>query len=333
MSRFIFVICMAMSTCVHAQIDFHGRNGNPAQAQALFAEYLAQRQRPFYPVREQLERISASRLPQSRSNVEELARLITIASDDEKVILARLIAEQSDLRDAHRRNAAIDAALRPLIGSRNKAVAVSAMFSYSRQGYRPDTITLLQSAVTRGALDNSTYLGELAHLFPYAPPDKQILIIGEIDRGDGGYAREILASGTGDMSGRLSPATRAALHAMLIRHEPVFSTAIGEFGMSEAFAYEAWLHTIACLQAQCATAAYDAIILARLNEGNTSAKKILAFLSSNNGPPFLRRMGKRPTADLLRKVEAYRDGLPLPPNSVVLDLANGIKRKYEALPN
>lgn len=230
-------------------------------------------------------------------------------------------------------NMSVETALRPLISSREQAVAVAAMFSYSRLGYRPDTISLLQETVMRGAFDNRTYLGELAHLFDSSPADKQLFIISEIDRGDGEYARQILAAAPVNSTRPLCTGTRRALHDMLSRHEPGFSTALGEFGMFDAFTYANWLHTVACLQAGCATAAYDAIIMERLNANHSPAKKILAYLASDNGVPFLNRMGKRPTAAMVQKVKAYAHALPLPPNPTVLEWAGKIQRQHMALKN
>ena len=204
------------------------------------------------------------------------------STDEDRIRRAR------DLNDAYFRAQSdnvrkkISKALSTITASEsNPEVARALALSHSRLYFNEKTLPNLKDAYDRGILSFDDYYGELAHIFPGAPPDVREIIANQIATSHNRHAVDILASninGAGDLS--LSTAENADLQKFLKTNEPIFSGATDSFGQFEAIRYEQWLLASAKLALSTGATSTEAYVAEKLLDPKTDPRALVALATS-----------------------------------------------------
>jgi hypothetical protein len=244
----------------------------------------------------------------------------------ERVAAIRILGLMYDPTNPQAFNERIRAKLRSLAQTANKDIATTAMLRYSRLPYAEDTESLLDLNNSRNFLTAEDTLAELAHIFPFAPQERQLHYLQRLADGNSAYALDILASNMKDnaLRARLSSAARLKLIQILKEHQPGFSVAIGEFSLKEAIVFSDWLHVLASLQDEASLNTYDQVVLSYLDGATANPKRAISFLSSPEGKAAAARIGTAKLRPIFDRVEKYAGGLPFPQNSAARDFSSSV---------
>lgn len=123
--------------------------------------------------RMRLDEIYAADYPATPSYAQAARRLLSTASTDEKVALARILAGLYNRENTTGQNTDLLLDLKQLANDSNHEVARTAASAFARLGYMPGSEFVLESAFKSGAMPDGEYFGEIAHLSLTAPPDIQ----------------------------------------------------------------------------------------------------------------------------------------------------------------
>ena len=269
---------------------------------------------------ETLQKIQNLGLNKTEQNLNTASILLNDAnSDEEKITLIRIIGNFYSPNDHLTKNQDVLKKIRDAAASKQPNVAAAAALTYSRLGYFTDTVPLLKRSMELGFLKKNEYAGELAHLIWHAKLNEQRLLATELSANDSIYAAEILANYFSDESYRekINPDLKFDILEYVIKNEPAFSNTIGEYSIFHALAYSEWLHTVALLTNDTQTESYDRVIMRYLGQVTSSPKKIIAYLSSEQGQKFLSSAPNSDAKILLDKINHYSENPPYPRSPVV----------------
>lgn len=272
-----------------------------------------------------LESMYGSDIAPSWENIEHLGSIAESSPNlEEKIAATRLLGNLHITESTPEINSAIRTRLRPLSQHADKRVATAALLRYTRLGYFSDTEALLDFNLNRGFLSKDDVGGELAHILVFAPATDQPRIIDKIDKDGSEYALDIVASNLKHEGSRkrLSAQAKGKVLASLLKHQPRFSTAIGEFSLKEAIVYSDWLHTIATLKSEVSNEKYDDVIMSQIGGDFSNPKRAISFLASPEGRIAAARLGSTRLASVFQRVSDYAKRLPYPQNSAALDYSN-----------
>ncbi|RZL86015.1 MAG: hypothetical protein EOP82_31300 [Variovorax sp.] len=238
--------------------------------------------KPGVEGRIELDRIFVQGVPlTARSALAARALLNAGLSNDEKIALARILGRLYAADNPTGHNADILLDLRSLVGDENKEVARSAALSFSRVGYLPGSDALLKTAFEAKVLDADDYYGELAHMAPLAPAGVQDELLSTMRASANAYAADILAGSINDdpkILDRYSAHAVSELGQLIGQSEPRFASATGDFGLTDAVRYAAWLRATAQIESRASGGDVDAAIISRLSMPGIDPRKITAYL-------------------------------------------------------
>jgi hypothetical protein len=263
---------------------------------------------------EALEEVFAKGMPKTTQNTSALrSLLVSKTSNEEKVILTRLLAKQYAPDNPTGMNHLILQDLKQLANAADVAVAREATFAFSRLGYFPDYQDVLQAAWKRGTIDDDSYYGEFAHVLAFAPAPDQETLARVLRASKNVYASRIVAMVVNNaaVASKISASTRLELAAYLEVVEPRFAMALGQFDFVDAVRYSAWLRAVASLSAPVSNRQSAEIIMAKLSDANVDPRKVMAFLVSEFGPGLMSQIGQKARFEMmLRQIAAYSRQFP-----------------------
>lgn len=266
-----------------------------AQAQALLDSYVSS----FAGRREGgniLIRASGYGLAKTAQNAATLRRIVAGNTEqEEKVVAIRMLAAQYDKTNPTGMNHLILADLKQQANSAVPRVAAIAIFGFTRLGYLPDSLAVLQAGRDRMVLDDDSYFGELAHMLPTAPPAEQLKMARMLRESKNGYARDVAAmvvTGDGSRSA-LSQETKQELVQFLEENEPRFGVTVSRYDLFEATRYQYWLRAIAQLKASGFDKNGAEVVLQRLSDPMLDTRKLYAFFTAPYAPEVLSQIPQR----------------------------------------
>jgi len=249
-------------------------------------------------------------------------------SRDEKIPLIRILASLYNRENTSGANSDIAQDLKILATDSDREIAHNATLYYSRLDYLPETESVLKKAFQSGAFSADDYYGELAHLIPSAPPEKQKEFLAKIRASSNSFATEVLTMALNSgQDFNAAPFLKASEDmAMLLRaHEPQFSSGVGEFGLGQAVAYTEWVRASAAIESQKSGRSVDDIIVAKLSEPGTDPRKVMGYLASPQAAPLLASAGPdSPVQKLVYTAQFHANQNPDNPNmSALMQEING----------
>jgi hypothetical protein len=229
-------------------------------------------------------------------------------SNEEKVVLARILASFYLRDDANGWNSQVLDDLRQLAHSGDKELARAATLSFSRLGYFPDSESILLAAKNAKQITDQDYYGELTHMLPFASADKQRAIADTIRSGGDTHSVDILSTmlPSTEMLKKISPDALAVIKAFILEHEPKFPQAPERFGLFDVIRYGEWLKSVAALSDKNSGFDFNNASTERLSDVNTDPRKIIAFLISSDGDKFISTASSSETFRRMQQhIEAY----------------------------
>lgn len=300
--------------------------------ESLFLEYSSKFVNKGAEGRMVLDAVYARGLKKTPENINKTRTLLASKiSDEEKVGLIRILGSLYSPASTSTLNEAILSDLRKFSTSGNKEIGRTAVLTYSRLGYFPDSVNMLTSARNSGYIDNRNFCGELAHLLPYAPVDGQTQLIEKIKSEGDSFSAEILASyfQNKELIKRLSPQTRDAVLSYLEVNEPAFVQATGEFDFVDGIRYSAWLHAMATLSSMSKNANYADYVITRLDKERTDPRKMMGFLMSAEGQQLISQVARTHALDNVQeKMNLYVKQHPM--NSTMQEVVRTINERIKA---
>ena len=188
-----------------------------------------------------------------------------------------------------------NALTRLLKSEADTSVARAIAMSHSRLYFDDNTIANLKDAYERKVLSFDDYYGELAHVFPGAPPEVREGIIRDIAASHNRYAVDIVASNiNGDNKMVLSEYETTELQKFLRTNEPIFSGTADAYGQFEAIRYEQWILAGANLAKSTGSTSAEQFMVDKLLDSKTDPRALVAIATSpfmNSLPPEQRNSG------------------------------------------
>lgn len=243
-----------------------------------------------------LQIIQAKGLKPSAANVETVQRLVAKGSDREMTVNSlRLLASLHTPDDQSGRNQSISRTLKTYILNGDRSVALTALQEYSRTGYQPDGIEMLDYGLANKIIDENAYCQELVLGLQFAPAHAQIAASSRLFSKNNGFAAQVLALTINDREviRKIAPEARKDLLKFMNRREPGMPMAIGEFGINDGGRYAEWLDTVALLSEAAGEAMYDSVVLKHLSDERIDPRKILGYMTSAKGKQFMKSVGRR----------------------------------------
>jgi len=278
--------------------------------------------------REAIDTIHAMGLEKTLDNVTRIRSALSMKiSEGERASLLRLLASLYDHTAGSPWNSMILHDLRTHI-PRGGEVGRMAALQFSRIGYFPDSLAVLEASVENKSLGKEEYSGELAHLLPFAPSQEQKKILSMLKGLKEAYGAEIIASQFSNPNHApiLTPPVLEATARFLLSMEPEFPMEVGRYGMTDALKYAQWLHATASCVGKGDPAAYDAFIIATLERDSSDPRKAIAYLSADESAAFQQRQhGEEKYAAL--KERAKMHALQNPANLVMQEAMNSFSQR------
>ncbi|MFC0350712.1 hypothetical protein [Undibacterium danionis] len=279
--------------------------------------------------------IHAKGLPRTARNVETIRNLLASSSKtEEKIALLRLSGSLYTYDNQSNSNHLIAQDLRHHIHSNEKDISVAALLTFSRLDYFSDSAELLKRAYNKKMIDVTGYLGEIAHLLPYAPASDQHKLFTILSAGNKNYANEILASSFTQTSRikKLDSSLKKILRLHFEKNQPNFSVAIGEYGISDSSRYTTWLQASTMLEIDMTGKTYQELIFKHLNNPNIDPRKIIAFLSATEGKYLIDHLQNAKQKEDLKVLNerAQLYSKQLPQNTIMRDLVQQISSNMES---
>jgi hypothetical protein len=213
-----------------------------------------------------------------------------------------------------------DALSRLLRSESDPDVARALALSHSRLYFDENTLPNLKDAYARKILSFDDYYGELAHVFPGAPPGIREEIVSQIAGSHNRYAVDIVASNVLGANGvPLSEGEKTDIQKFLRINEPIFSGAADAYGQFEAIRYEQWLLAAANLAKSTGAISTEQFIADKLLDPKTDPRALVALSTSpyvNSLTPEQRSAGQW---DLIQS--RAREFISKNPNNASLQLA------------
>lgn len=282
---------------------------------------------------DQLLRVHATGLARTPTNITSVrGALAGKTSDDERVILIRILGDLADPADRSAAQSALMADLKAHTQSGKKEIARAATFAISRAGYSEDLKEILIRGKSSGTLSKDEYFGELSHVLPFAPKQTQLEIVGLLTTERNPYAIDILANQFSDGTNvnKIYPETQRALQGLLRANEPNFPMSIGTFSLIDGFRYANWLHSYASISESLDRKSYADTVFAELNSPKTDPRKVIAFLSGDQGKKLMKNVGRKaPFEPSLARSRAYAESLPQ--NTLLAGIVGQIGQAVAAL--
>lgn len=281
-----------------------------------------------------LESLYNKEIDKTSDNMDFLSQTLASSSSDEKIVAARLLASLYTFGESSDWNAKVKQALRKSIDSTDAKVATNALLRYSRLGFFPDTVELLELHYKSGRLNENDLYGEFAHIFAFAPETQQLQLLEKIRKSKNAYALDIVSARIKDVefTKTLTSSTRISLQTLLQSNQPRFSVAIGEFSLTEAVIFSDWLHALSLLSALNGTGEYDNVVLANLNGTTSNPKKAISFFSSPEGKAAAKRIGKAPLNETFERIRNFLKYQPSPRNETLQIFGNNVLALQNTLP-
>jgi hypothetical protein len=255
-------------------------------------------------------------------------------SDEEKIAMTSVLFALYNPENTSGANPEIALELKSLAADSNKQTAAYAAMYYARLGYLPDTKQVLDQALQSGALPTDSYFREIAHLIPSAPPEKKKEFMAEVLASSNSLASDILASElNSDPDSSAAPFLKSSedMAKLLKATEPDFGHEVGVYGGTEGLRYRTWLRATATIESAKTGRNMDEIIVAKLSEPGTDARKVLAYLSSWEAMPLLQEAAPDSQVQKLAGI-ARRHADQNPGNSYMRELAQTIELRMKNLP-
>lgn len=243
-----------------------------------------------------LEIIQAKGLKPTAGNVATVQRLLAGTADPEtRVNLIRLLGSLHTPDDRSGQNPAIARSLKSLIYNGDRKVALVALQTYSRTGYQPDGIEMLDYGLNNKLISEDDYCQELVLGLPFAPGHAQLAAASRLTAKNNVFGAQVLALTINQRSiiAKIAPESRMLLLGYLQKREPVMPVAVGEFGINDGGRYAEWLDTVALLTEASGESSYANVVLAHLNDERVDPRKILGYMTSPEGKQFMNGVGRR----------------------------------------
>lgn len=240
--------------------------------------------------------IEALGLKPTAANVGAVQQMLARKNDSAtKISLIYLLGSLFTRNDQSGQNAMIARTLKSHVSGGDPAVGTAALLSYSRTGYQPDGVDMLDYGLKHNLVSARTYSRELALGLLYAPATEQMAAASRLAEKDNPFGAEVLALSISNQTSiaSINPDVRAVLLAFLGKHEPIMPRAIGEFGVTDGIRYCYWLTAMARLLAADGKGSSTSYILNKLSSPETDPRKILSYLSSPEGARFMNTVGSR----------------------------------------
>lgn len=280
--------------------------------------------KPGIDGRNALDEIYFNGLPATAQSVDAIKALLKRGqlSRDEKLPLIRMLEGLHNRDNSTGENSDIELELRALAADSDKQVAGRAAIGLSRLGYLPGTESVLKEAFGKGVLQQDDYYGELAHLIPTSPPDKQKEFLAEIKASSNKYASAILSSALNsgaDVNAAPFLKTSEDMAALLRETEPQFPSAVGQFSLGVAVQYTEWMQASAAIENANTGRSVDDIIVAKLSEPGTDPRKVMGYLASPQAAPLLASATPdSPVQNLVTLAERNANQNPSNPNMTMV---------------
>jgi hypothetical protein len=279
--------------------------------------------------------IHAKGLPRTAKNVETIRSLVASSNKkEEKIALLRLSGSLYTYDNQSRANHLIVQDLRLHINSNDKDISLAALLTFSRLGYFSDSTEILKRAYDKKTLDEIAYLGEVAHLLPYAPAADQHKLLATLSNGNNSYANEILASSFTQPARvqKLDPSMKKALLLHFEKSQPSFPLALGEYRVIDSFRYNNWLQSSVMLEIELTGKTYQEIVFKHLNNPDLDPRKIIAFLSATEGKYLIEHLQNAKQKEDLKVLNerAQLYSKQLPQNTIMRDLVRQITINMES---
>ncbi|MDM0047825.1 hypothetical protein [Variovorax sp. J22R115] len=314
------------------------------QARLALAQPGADRDNPlvgFTPLggiagRNALDEIYFKGVPSTPQSVDAARLLLSRGrlSADEMLPMIRILGRLHDRDNTTGENGAIALELKALTTHPDKQVAAMAAVSYARLGYQPGTESVLKRALDNGVLAPESYYHELAHLVASAPLEKQQEYLAELRANPHRIATDVLtvALNSREEFNAASFLKASPDMARLLRaNEPGFDYGAGQYGAVDVIRYREWLRASAAIENAKTGRPLDEIIIAKLSERGTDARKLVAYLSSSEAIPLLANAA--PDSQVQRLVEAARRySMENPNNTDVADTVGLIESRMKYPP-
>lgn len=294
------------------------------QADPALESYMSKRGTPAG--RNALDKIGSRDIEITAANINLVREaLVTKSSAEERANLVTILGTLYDHRsDRAGMNAGIRNDLKKLVYSTEDSTARAAVFAISRIGGETELVDLLRYAKKNELIDDDEFAGELAHNIRFAPPSRQAVLIALLDESKNQYGMEVLTSTFNHPAvvRKLPHESLARIAFLLEKNEPSFSFSIGEFGAFDAFHYANWLHATALVRESLGKGAYADFVFSQLNNPGTDPRKIMGYLTSNEGAGFLGRTPRAKIDPALQRVRSFADSFPL--NPIIQDFATAV---------
>ncbi|MDR6857426.1 hypothetical protein [Variovorax guangxiensis] len=255
-------------------------------------------------------------------------------SDEEKIAMTSVLFALYNPENTSGANPDIALELKSLAADSNKQTAAYAAMYYARLGYLPDTKQVLDQALQSGALPTDSYFREIAHLIRGAPQEKKKEFLAEVLASSNRLASDILASELNSgQDASAAPFLKSSedMAKLLRATEPDFGQEVGVYGGTDGLRYRTWLRATATIESAKTGRNMDDIIVAKLSEPGTDARKVLAYLSSWEAMPLLQEAAPDSQVQKLAAI-ARRQADQNPGNSYMRELAQTIEVRMKNPP-
>jgi hypothetical protein len=276
------------------------------RSQELFSQY-----QRFYAGRNPdapalLDAIRGLGLPPTPENISEVHRMIeSSVPEEEKVALTRIYGRFH----ADSTNPEVKEQILRELSSFVKEpdagqIGKSAAHTYSRLGFFPDSIDLLNSAKNSKMMTEKEYYADLVYFLSVAPPPKQSSIMDMLKASKNASVHESLAEllVSNAQMRDISSDVAAQAKDILKSGEPSFSKEPSEFVKADALRYEKWIGAMARLENQMYGKPEGAFLLEKLTRPDVDPRKIIAVLMSFESVALIRSEGGPQAIDRLKKI-------------------------------
>ncbi|VTU19275.1 hypothetical protein [Variovorax sp. PBL-E5] len=235
-------------------------------------------------------------------------------TDDERIVLVRILGSLYTEEDATGYNADILLDLRALANDANKEVAHAAVSTFAGIGYLPGSDALLKDAFDHQLLDPPAYSREMLRLMATAPADAWAGMLDRLPAQSGmSVADTLIVPLQQDpaLLKKYASANLGRLRQFIEKNEPVFLDAPDQFDLNLATRYANWLRALACIESQRSGMAVDDVLVGTLSMPGTDGRKVIAYLLSPEATPLLRSAhADSPAAGLVDIVGRYAAQYP-----------------------